>query len=288
MADMKELPTEIFERSVEFLKKSYGICNDGRSGFSNNIIDDAFTIYNIYERFDVLNKLISNEVFSLLDECLNHIIRLQDNGYWYSEPPFGGSVDSPEYASAVIVRAAIARNIAKIRSFEFDLALALADTGLNSLQRKNDMTSRIESFWGPLELNDLGYCFIAMPFDRRRDEIYNDYVKKPIERKLKLKCLRVDEICKSTQIPNDIFNMIKDSSVVISDVSDRNSNVFYELGMAHVMGKPCVIIVEDKKDVPFDVASIRYIEYGNTPGSWKKLSEDIVKFVENSIGIEKS
>jgi hypothetical protein len=48
--------------------------------------------------------------------------------------------------------------------------------------------------------------------------------------------------------------------------------------MAHVLGKPAILIAETIKDVPFDLRGVRTIIYGDSPNSWKGLSEQMVKY----------
>ena len=139
-------------------------------------------------------------------------------------------------------------------------------------------------FWGPLEISTEPVCFIAMPFSPpRRTKIYEDYVKAPIEANTPLTCRRVDDMTQSTQIMSDLWTLLLSCSVVIADLSDQNPNVFYELGLAHVLGKPVILIVEDVKDVPFDLRHVRTIVYGDSPRSWEQLSKSIVEYVRSEL-----
>ena len=48
---------------------------------------------------------------------------------------------------------------------------------------------------------------------------------------------------------------------LIADLSGSNANVFYEVGLAHALEKPTVLLVREGEDVPFDLRGIRYIRY---------------------------
>jgi hypothetical protein len=39
----------------------------------------------------------------------------------------------------------------------------------------------------------------------------------------------------------DVWNSIYSSSIIIADCTGRNPNVFYELGIAHTLGKPVIL-----------------------------------------------
>ena len=288
LADLDDVPEKVIRESANFLLGSYGTRDKGRLGFNDNIIDDAFTIYNLYERYDVLSSRLDSSLFDCLDECMEQIAPLDDDGLWASEPPFGGSVDSPDYATAVIVRAALAQQLARDDSFEIDLALGLSNARLQPNIKVSGLPSELTPFWGRLELKSESFCFVAMPFDPRRTEIYEDFVKRPIEEKLGIRCKRVDEITASREIMRDVWELLTSCSVVIADLSGKNPNVFYELGLAHVLGKPVILITEELDDVPFDLRSVRTIIYGNSPGQWNDLARKVVDYVRAAVNTEES
>ena len=282
LADVDGVPERIINESARFLLDSYGARDKGRSGFNDNIVDDAFTIYNLYERHDVLSDRLDSSLFDCLDECMQQIVSLDEDGMWISEPPFGGSVDSPDYATAVIVRAALAQQLARDDSFEVDLALGLTNSRLRPSVMISALPMEIAPFWGRLEIKVERFCFVAMPFESRRTEIYEEYVKKPIEEHLGIQCKRVDEITASREIMRDVWELLTSCAVVVADLSGKNPNVFYELGLAHVLGKPVVLIAEELDDVPFDLRSVRTIVYGDSPRQWKDLAKKVVDYVRAS------
>jgi hypothetical protein len=67
------------------------------------------------------------------------------------------------------------------------------------------------------------------------------------------------------------------STVVIADVTDKNPNVNYELGICHALGVPTVIITQNLDDVPFDYKHRRCIPYRTDDVDWqRKLKKSIV------------
>ncbi len=62
-------------------------------------------------------------------------------------------------------------------------------------------------------------------------------------------------------IIQDIFELIYSSSIVIADLSRKNPNVFYEIGIAHTLGKPVIPIAQNIDDVPFDLRHHRVLTY---------------------------
>lgn len=102
--------------------------------------------------------------------------------------------------------------------------------------------------------------FIIMPFTEEwSDDLYSILKDTCIACNVTL--TRADEILGSQFIYNDIITYIKNSNIIIADVSVRNANVFYELGFAHALEKNVILIHQPNSPLPFDIAHIRYIEY---------------------------
>ncbi len=76
-----------------------------------------------------------------------------------------------------------------------------------------------------------------------------------------LRCLRADDIWANSTIIQDVFDLIFVSHIVIVDFTGKNSNVMYETGIAHALGKHVVPITQSMDDVPFDLQSHRVLKY---------------------------
>jgi hypothetical protein len=117
-------------------------------------------------------------------------------------------------------------------------------------------------------------CFVLMPFEESLKEIYTEiYV--PVCAKRDIKCSRVDEIVRPGSITKDIIEGIMDSDIVIADLSGRNPNVFYELGIAHASGNKTIMTSQSMEDVPFDIANYRIVLYKRSLMGAKKLAADL-------------
>lgn len=122
-----------------------------------------------------------------------------------------------------------------------------------------DATSRSTDA-SPLLTSSSNLCFVMMPFRPQTDELYRSLIKPAVERH-GLVALRADEIFAPGSITEQIRVAIQQSRVCVADVSGRNSNVLYEIGIAHTLGKPTVLLAQDVGDVPFDLRAIRLIQY---------------------------
>jgi nucleoside 2-deoxyribosyltransferase len=119
--------------------------------------------------------------------------------------------------------------------------------------------------------------FMIMPFAASFSGIYQDIIK-PLVGDLKLTITRGDEF-NSTRgvIMEDVWAALNACRFVIAEISGGNDNVFYELGIAHTLNKPAILITQSKTpdEIPFDVRHLRYIRYENTAEGGVKLRDDL-------------
>jgi hypothetical protein len=100
---------------------------------------------------------------------------------------------------------------------------------------------------------------VMMPFSKDFDVVYETI--KGACKSMGLQCHRVDEVWKDSAIIQDVFDLIFTSSIVIADLSGKNPNVFYEVGIAHTLGKFVIPIVQNTSDISFDVGHHRVLKY---------------------------
>lgn len=91
-----------------------------------------------------------------------------------------------------------------------------------------------------------------------------------------LEAVRADMIARSGEIPEQIFRQLRDSPVVIADLTGANPNVMYELGLRHTTGRVTIQIGE-KGRLPFDVAAIRTIMFKRTEAGLVQARKDLSK-----------
>ncbi len=127
----------------------------------------------------------------------------------------------------------------------------------------------------------LDTCFVLMPFRDEMDEIYREIILPALDgAEFALNCYRADELYGTAPIIQDIWKSIKRARLIIAELTGRNPNVLYELGLAHVLRKPAILITQSMDDVPFDLKHLRVISYSLGPRGLKRLSEDLVRTVE--------
>lgn len=114
--------------------------------------------------------------------------------------------------------------------------------------------------------------FVIMPFTAELQPVYADHVRPVVER-LGLTVARADDLFTTHAVVTDIWSSILGCKLVIADCTGRNANVFYELGIAHTVGKRVVLLTQSADDVPFDIRHIRYLRYSYTPPGMRELEQ---------------
>lgn len=113
----------------------------------------------------------------------------------------------------------------------------------------------------------LDTCFVMMPFGQWMDSYYREiYV--PAIREAGLEAVRADELFSTGSVIEQIWEQISRSKILLADLTGKNANVFYELGLAHAANKPVVFTTGQLEDVPFDLRHLRVAVYDIRDPSW--------------------
>ena len=78
--------------------------------------------------------------------------------------------------------------------------------------------------------------FLIMPFKEKWSNDIFDVIQ-DIANTTKCKLIRGDNLFEPSVIIDDIWREINKAEIVIADITIHNANVFYELGIAHTLGK---------------------------------------------------
>ena len=136
-------------------------------------------------------------------------------------------------------------------------------------------------------------CFIMMPFSscegydhNHFDRVYEQIIE-PAIRDAGLIPFTTKNSLISIDIMSEILEYIKNCKYSICDLSSRNPNVLYELGLRHAYDMPVLLIKDEKTDKIFDVGGINTISYNS-----HRLFENVIDAKEKIkcglVEIEKS
>jgi hypothetical protein len=122
-------------------------------------------------------------------------------------------------------------------------------------------------------------CFTIMPFGGWFDTYYESIYRPAIEA-AGLVPRRADDLYRPSAIVHDIWTLTKTATIVLAELSGKNPNVFYELGLAHAIARPAILVTQTMDDVPFDLRALRVIVYDRNRPDW---GADLKNSIEASI-----
>jgi hypothetical protein len=130
-----------------------------------------------------------------------------------------------------------------------------------------------------------GKLFVVMQFSEPYKQLHEEVIK-PLAAKFSLEAYHAGEVFRPGIILQDISQGIAEAKVVIAEVTPANQNVFYELGYAHALGKPTILLAEREEceQLPFDISGYRVLFYNNTIAGKKQVEEGLRKHLEAILG----
>jgi nucleoside 2-deoxyribosyltransferase len=111
----------------------------------------------------------------------------------------------------------------------------------------------------------IGFLVTPLGEKNSKERIHADRMKtevfKPLETELNCRFERADTDSQNSVVAETIFQGIVNADIIIADAIGNNPNVLYEIGIAHAINKPVVIINPDGNLVPFDIRHLTQIQY---------------------------
>jgi hypothetical protein len=149
-----------------------------------------------------------------------------------------------------------------------------------------DKSDRLKQLGKAVKVEAGDTCFVMQPFKAPLGAYYEKIYKPAIE-KAGLKPVRADaDLFGTGKIMDQVWRGISSAKVLVAELTTRNPNVFYELGLAHALRKPVVLVSSNEDDVPFDLHHIRVIYYDVTDPFWgqklvEKVAENVLSALRN-------
>lgn len=124
---------------------------------------------------------------------------------------------------------------------------------------------------GKLEIRTGTAAFLT-PFDAQGRVLFN--ICQTILGTVDIFLRKTDNLVEKDDILMNIVTMIVQSEFVLVNIDGRNPNVYYELGIAHALGKPTILLSRAKHDIAeigFDIRQKRIIIYADSQDLEKQL-----------------
>jgi hypothetical protein len=107
--------------------------------------------------------------------------------------------------------------------------------------------------------------FVLQPFRAEFDQVF--HLVTAAAEHVDAEVTRLDQVAVPGLITEALYEAIRTSDLIICDITHLNPNIMYELGFAHGVRKPVIIISQFAEVTPFDIRSVRIIRYETTFGT---------------------
>ena len=121
-----------------------------------------------------------------------------------------------------------------------------------------------------------------MPFREEFNNVYLGLIKPSLEA-AGYEVTRADTQLNQRNIMSDVVKGIFEADLIIADLTDLNTNVFYELGIAHTLPKKTILLTQNFDEIPFDLRSYRIITYSTAFDKADELKKNLLNIGKKAI-----
>ncbi len=127
-------------------------------------------------------------------------------------------------------------------------------------------------------------CFVIMPFSGEGTprnsaywtDFFENFLKTNIE-SLGFQCER--STASNRNIIETLVGDLFSADIVLAVLTDKNPNVFYELGVRHTLSNGTIMIIEEGQELPFDLRHFGVIYYNRENEA--KFTEELAKIIDS-------
>ncbi len=129
------------------------------------------------------------------------------------------------------------------------------------------------------KIDKLKRVFVIMPYSEQANKNYQIIKETCLEQGLEV--IRADEMISAGEsIAEKIKSLISKSDLIIADVTGNNVNVMYELGFAHGINKPVILLASKIEELRIDVSNYKIILFNESKESKEKLAVGLKESLE--------
>ena len=158
--------------------------------------------------------------------------------------------------------------------------LSLREVAMISQQSKGIAVAPV--FGRPKQMDQKIDVFVLMPFNASLEKLYTNHIKKMGE-EMGIVIRRADDIFSTEPFMEKVWAGICAAKLILADCTQQNPNVFYEVGIAHAVGKRVMLITRSENDIPADIKHFDYIPYVYDPEGTEQLIEKLRTFIASRI-----
>jgi hypothetical protein len=208
-----------------------------------------------------------------------YFIRHWDNGGWTFHASSGNKtnlVPKKRYEVTISFRGSQVRlsvDGVDVLAATLPFSLPPSQTGIQCIDTTDIKISGFKVSTSP------GQAFVVMQFSSPFNEIYEEVIKSVCS-EFGIEAHRADETYGPGLIIADVVREISNSEFVIAEITPPNPNVYYEIGYAHAINKPTILLADSNLGkLPFDISGFRTLFYENSIAGKRKFEEGLRRHV---------
>jgi len=105
-----------------------------------------------------------------------------------------------------------------------------------------------------------GLGFVLLPHNDEFRDLFTHVITYAMEQN-NLKAVKAEDISQPGAILPQVWRQIRSAQVIVADVTGKNANVIFELGLCYGLHRCPIMLVRDPAELPFNLRSLRYIQY---------------------------
>lgn len=256
----------------------------------NNTFKSARIGLPYYDRLIVFTSCDKSEINRVKQSILNNIKVKEKNMFWKANFESEESWERNGYANELDKTlhlyekylSKINLNINQKRQLVIQKCRMYQKITDSILERREKMI--VKPVFGNINYNIVPKSiFLIMPFGEEWSNDTLDVIQ-DVANITGTKLVRGDDLFEPEVIVNDIWRELNKAEIVIADITIHNANVFYEIGIAHTLGKKVILIrKDDGQEAPFDIKLWRYYNYDLSPIKVKKFKEQMILVINKML-----
>jgi hypothetical protein len=123
--------------------------------------------------------------------------------------------------------------------------------------------------------------FVIRPFEERFTKVLETAIRPACKRRALTVGFGKD-LYSSKQIITEVWSLIFNAKAIVADCTSLNPNVFYEIGIAHTLGRYVILLTQNLRELPYDLQHLKTIEYAPDANGLKALEDTLVRWLETA------
>ena len=161
----------------------------------------------------------------------------------------------------------------KVLSANLSFSLPLSQAGIWAMGPSDVTVSKF------VVAPEVPLLFVIMQFTPPFDRLFSDVIE-PVGTAAGFEVVRADELAGPGLIIADIEQQIVSARAIVADITPNNPNVFWEVGYAHALRKPTILVAERDRQLPFDVSPFRVLFYDDTIAGKSRIEEGLERHLK--------